>query len=321
MRISEELLEQIVSDLSINEPFIKGRNHPVKNCWHFYTDGGAIDRMFDDEIDFINGMNRIYTTCIKFDIIILAFCLMDTHFHFIVYGKFEQCNRFMHEYLRLTSMNISLRHSEKKKLLNLPLSHQNINNDFYLKVAITYVLKNAPVGGLNFNAWDYPWCSGSLYFRKNGYWTTPDWKNITENQKQYSLSYREKRNILKTHHCITKDILFIGNLVFPGEYVAYEIVEKIYKSNKSFNWYLCISKEEDIELMEGSISRLSIPIQEMRQNRNALCSELFNAKTIRTLTTGQRIKLAKTLRLKYNSSVKQIAKLCGLIYDEIKEIL
>ena len=73
--------------------------------------------------------------------------------------------------------------------------------------------------------------------------------------------------------------------------------------------------------MEGSISRLSIPIQEMRQNRNALCSELFNAKTIRTLTTGQRIKLAKTLKLRYNSSVKQIAKLCGLIYDEIKEIL
>jgi hypothetical protein len=84
---------------------------------------------------------------------------MDTHMHFVLYGQLQDCNGFMHEYIRLTSRNISVRHNERKKLLRLPLSHQSIDNDFYLKTVIAYVIKNAPVGGLNYNAWDYPWSS------------------------------------------------------------------------------------------------------------------------------------------------------------------
>ena len=55
MKINDKLLRQIESDLSIDKPFIKGKNHPVNNCWHFYTDGSAVDRLFDDESDFIRG--------------------------------------------------------------------------------------------------------------------------------------------------------------------------------------------------------------------------------------------------------------------------
>lgn len=43
MKINDKLLRQIESDLSIDKPFIKGKNHPVNNCWHFYTDGSAVD--------------------------------------------------------------------------------------------------------------------------------------------------------------------------------------------------------------------------------------------------------------------------------------
>ena len=321
MKINGGLLRQMESDLSLNGPFIKGQNIPVRNCWHFYTDGSSVDRLFDDNTDFINGMNRIFVAVQKYHVVILAFCLMDTHVHFIIWGEFEACNRFMHEYLRLTSQSISFRHNEKKKLLRLPLSHQHIDNDFYLKTAIAYVIKNAPVGGLGFNAWDYPWCSGGLYFRKQGHWTSPDWQGGTAYRKLSQLTYRERRAILNTKNDSIKDAAVIGQLIFPGEYVAYEQVERIFKSNKSFNWFMCISKEEDIESHAGSISRLTIPVQEMRQHRNALCRELFGCNTVRTLDTAQRIKLAKALRSRFNSSVKQIARLCGLVYEELKGIM
>ena len=107
-------------------------------------------------------------------------------------------------------------------------------------------------------------------------------------------------------------------MVFPGEYVAYEIVEKIFKTHKSFNFFLCRSKEEDIESRGGELYRLSIPIQEMRQHRNDICLELFNTNSIRALDTQQRLKLARTLRKRFNSSLKQICRLCGLIHDEVK---
>ena len=111
----------------------------------------------------------------------------------------------------------------------------------------------------------------------------------------------------------------IGPLVFPGEYVAYEVVERIFKTCKSFNYFLSITKEEDVDARGGSISLLSIPMQEMRQHKNEVCRELFGTPSVRQLSMPQRLRLARTLRSRYNSSIKQIARLAGLVYDEVKD--
>ena len=70
----------------------------------------------------------------------------------------------------------------------------------------------------------------------------------------------------------------------------------------------------------GSISLLSIPMQEMRQHKNEVCQELFGKRSIKSLTTEQRLRLARTLRSRFNSSIKQIVRLCGLVYDEVKDL-
>ena len=88
MKVNEEMLMQLRADLSIDAPFVKGKNNLVKNCWHFYSDGNSISTLFYDEKDFIDGMNRIFVVYTRHPIVILAFCLMDTHVHFILYGNF-----------------------------------------------------------------------------------------------------------------------------------------------------------------------------------------------------------------------------------------
>ena len=113
----------------------------------------------------------------------------------------------------------------------------------------------------------------------------------------------------------------IGKIVFPGEYVAFELVEECFKTAKGFNYFICRSKEDDVESRGGHISNLSVPIQEMMQHRNELCRELFNVNTPRTLSMDQRVRLARALKAKYRCSAKQIARLSGLIYDEVKDLL
>ena len=389
MKINDELLRQMESDLSLDKPFVKGKNLPIRNCWHFCTDGNAVDRLFDDDQDFRDGMNRVFIVRRDFSVIILAFCLMDTHVHFILYGAFEECNKFMHKFVQLTSRHIWFRHAERKKLWRLPISHQFIDNDFYLKVAICYVIKNAPVAGLPFNALDYPWSGNPLYFRRMGYWNsfltpgarigttdgpdvmqgaTPVLQRATDvvqgampvlqratdvvhgatavlqrapevvtagteavlgrlagtaiiGESLKEMSQRKVKALLKTKTEITEDVHVIDGIVHPGEYVAWEIVERIFKTHKSFNRFMCISKEEDVENRGGSISRLSIPIQEMRQYRNEICKELYGVESIRTLSAKERLKLAKVIRSRYNSSLKQIARVCGLLYEEVKDMI
>lgn len=113
----------------------------------------------------------------------------------------------------------------------------------------------------------------------------------------------------------------IGNLVFPGAYVAFELVERLFKTFKSFNYFLCVSKEDDVDARGGRLSFLSIPMQEMRQHKQELCHEMFGTGSIKNLSVQQRLKLARVLRARYNSSLKQIVRLTGLVYDEVKDIL
>ena len=322
MKIEEKLLKQIVSDLGLDVPFSRGKNIPVNNCWHFSTDGNAVEAIFQNEDDFISGMNRVYLTVRGFRVIILAFCLMDTHVHFVLYGEYDECNRFMHEFIRRTSWDISVKHGESKKLKRIPISHQKVDTDFYLKLVICYTIKNPSVGGIPFHALDYPWSSGSLYFRRPDYWTTPGW--LQEGCRAGHLfdhSRELQRKLLNTRDLPTENVRMTGPMVFPGEYVAWELVERIYTTCKSFNYFFCITKEEDIEARGGTLSLLSLPMQEMRQHKNDVCKELFGVGSIKTLNTQQRIRVAKTLRARYNSSIKQIARLCGLVYEEVKDML
>ena len=112
---------------------------------NFGLSGGHKRRVACDE-DFRAGMNRIYIVVGKHRIIILAFALMDTHLHFILYGDLDACKRFMHDYVKRTSQYIALRHGEHNKLDNLPINYQTIDTDTYLKTAICYVINNPPVG-------------------------------------------------------------------------------------------------------------------------------------------------------------------------------
>ena len=318
----EKLPKEIVSDLGLDRPFIKGQRIIIKNCWHFSTDGKAVDVMFEDDDDFIAGMNRIYIIVRGFNVVILAFSLMDTHVHFVLYGEFEECNKFMHEYVRRTSQHISITHAERHKLDNVPIDYQPVTDDAYLKTVICYTIKNAPVGGLPFTAWDYPWSSGPLYFRRTGLWSSPVWMESNYNPgNREGLGLHHGRKLLRTRDVPQEDVPMIGQIVFPGVYVAYKIVERIFKTCKSFNYFICKTKEDDVDARGGTITHLTMPIQEMRQHKNELCREMFGVETVRTLDMRQRLMLARALRSRFNSSVKQITRMTGLVYEEVKDII
>lgn len=327
----------IESDLALETPFAKGCTEKIKNCWHFSTDGNFAEYFFLDEDDFIHGMNRIYFVLRKFAVTILAFCLMDNHVHFVLWGEFGECRSFMHEYVRRTSIHIARRHGERHKLEGVPVNFQAVTDDDYLKTVIAYVLKNPPVAGIPFNAYDYPWSSASLYMRAHSLSTgksndavmsrTSLWASPARLSPDYVFDRFSDRNFTEMREetgCrehLPNELKMIGRMIFPGEYVAAGIVDRIYRTFKSFNYFMCRSREADVESRGGSLSRLSIPYQELRQHKGEICRELFGEASSRFLSTEQRFHLAKALRARFNCSPKQIARVSGLKYEEIKNHL
>lgn len=309
-------METIFTDLAIGLPFVKGQNLPVRNCWHFSTDGTVRDVLFRDGADYVLAMNRIYLVARKFNIIILAFCLMDNHVHFVLYGDLEACRRFMHEYVRNISMTVARRHGLSRDLRELPIHHQEITDDAYLKTAVCYVIKNPVAAGLSWQVHDYPWSSGPLYFRSSHTWAAPAWdarKTTLE-----GLSAQKKEEIFHTREPLPDTLEVVGDLILPSNYIPTELVEQIFKSHKSYHYFLSRSKEEDIESRGGAISRLSLPDGEMRQHKREIMRELYGKESSRELDTTQRLRLAKEIRRRYNCSLKQISRLVGLSRENLE---
>lgn len=322
MKVSGEVLDKISNDLSLNTFQDKGVTVRVRNCWHFCSDGKAVDVMFYDEIDFQDGINCIYILSRKFKIIILSFVLMDNHFHFVLYGEYEECKRFVNEFTRRTAMRISFRHKVLHPLERLPISAQKIDSQNYLKTVICYVVKNPTTAGKRYNHYDYPWSSGSLYFRSKSEesWCVPDWILSSGPNEKRMLKYREKRSILKTHDIVKEAVGIRCGIVTPDAFVAYEIVESLFRTPKSFSYFIGKNRDE-VDEKGGQFENLSIPWKEMRQNKEKLCQELFGSSSIRGLSTRQRLTLAKMLKAKYRCSIKQIARLSGLVYEEVSELI
>lgn len=309
--------DSTINDLAIGRPFISGQKNLVNNCWHFYTDGTSVELFFNDKESFIFGMNLIYFLSKEYGITILAFVLMETHVHFIIYGNFVPADKFIHEYIREMSIHTRIRLGYKNPLKFCKTSYQKINDDQYLKKAICYVLRNPLVAGMPFSPLDYPWGSGALYFRNAESWCNQQppitlFKKIR--REEYYRTYSTKRQI-------PEGTQMIGLMIHPSEYVNIHLVEQIFRTHKSFYYHLGRAREDEIEAMGGTISNFTIPLREMRQNKRDTCMELFGTEDIRKLGTRERIRLARVLKSRYNSSPKQIARLCGLIYAEVCQII
>ena len=310
-------MEIILSDLGIGLPIVKGQDHPVRNCWHFSTDGTYAEVLFRDRTDFVDAMNRLYLLARKYPIVILAFCLMDNHIHLILYGPYEECNRFVHELVRQISSTIARRHGLRHELQTLPIHYQTITDDFYLKKAICYVHKNPTAANLPYQHHDYPWSSGSLFFRTHGEWTLPDQKPETPD----ALTSEARRERFHTREFIPDNVLTYGDLILPTNYIPVRLVESLFRSSRAYFYFMSSTKEEDVEARGGAISRLSLPDAEMRQHKRELLKELFGRESSRQLNTQERIRLGKELRRRYNSSLSQIARLVGLGLDELATYL
>ena len=215
-------------------------------------------------------------------------------------------------------MYLSLRYSRRNALKDIEISHQVVDDDRYLKTAICYVLKNPVSAGLPYNPWDYPWSSGPLYFRHSNSWSSPKWMLEMDG---IVLNNQEIRQLVKSRVKIEPGFKVVDGLILPDQYVAVAVVEKLFRSHRAFNFFMSISKDVDVESRGGAISHLTVPLSEMRENRRMLSQEMFGVTDLRGLNMQQRVELARRMKSRYNSSLKQIAKLCGLVYSEVVDLL
>ena len=282
-----------------------------------FSDGFRSDFLFEDRQAFIAGMNIVALCFLKCDISVLAFCLMDNHVHFILYGTYEECERFKSRFIHRYSIWFSNRYSEKRHS-DINFDIKVIDDERYLLTSIPYVLRNSIASGYKFCIDDYLWSSGGLYFRAADRlkMMTAGWKKISD------LSTRELRRYIQTLDDLPDEWLISPEgFIWPGNYVDYKAVEQLYRTPKSFTFFMGQTKEEEINRSLGIHNEVSLPDMELREKAVTHCLRMFNTTNLRRLDTQKRIALGKQLRRECKCSSKQIARIIHLDPIYIKELV
>ncbi len=204
------------------------------DIFHVCTNGLSKYLWFYDDEDYRTGMNHIPACALSADISILCFCLMSNHVHFIVKGLESKCVKFIREYKRFVSRQLSQRYGKKNLLVSADICIKRIDTSDYLKTALAYVMRNPTAAGMSILPTAYRWSSSSLYFAANSF--------LSAGKELGKYSEALKNRIIKTRvHLPDNYILTDDNMIHPVSYVDYRAVEKLYQSPKQLSPMLIAS--------------------------------------------------------------------------------
>ena len=278
--------------------------------FHICTDGNAVPWIFQDDEDFIAGVNRIGICSINSEIETVAYSLMDNHGHFVTYGTLLACKKYINNYKVQTGKHISRKYKIKDPLRDLPVKIIPIKTEEDLMATIAYLDRNSVVAGFKFLPSEYPWGSARYMFRER----TLDIKA----RRLGEIGLNEKRRLLKTRTALPDDweVDCHGMLVPGKSFLNIARLENIFKTPIRYNYFLAKKLEGNIEMAQGF--KTFLPDKELRPVAAQISMTLFGTADIRSLNVKSRLRVARELRYGYAATVKQISRMIYLDTESLK---
>ena len=273
--------------------------------FHVCTDGRVLPWMFQDERDFIAGVNRIGICCLRTGAKAVAYVLMDNHVHFVLRGTMPECKDFITLYKQLTGTWIHVKYGLNDFLRNLPTNIILLDTEEKLLNAIAYIDRNPVVAGYRFLATEYPWGSARYVFKNS--------REVLDAKPLSEMSRRSQIAILATKMILPGDWRIDSNgMICPDSFLNVALIESYFKSPARYSYYLSKKLEGEVDLELQSSQKVFIPDIELRRIVKEMIRKDFNKERVKDLDVNSRLSVARKLRYRYASSIRQIARMVHL---------
>lgn len=285
----------------------------AKGYYHVSSHGLERNDIFKNKCDFIQGMNDIAVCVLGYDVLILAFCLMSNHFHFILYGTLEECRRFSEEYKRRCGIRMRQRSGEVKALKEIEVRLDSIDSQDYLENAIAYVLRNPLAAGIRIMPYHYQWSSVALYFVAELNFQGDRLNEMSE-RKRYRI-LRSRLDVPDNYHVDE------NGMIHPSCYVRTDMVESVFRHPARFLAQLGRKVENDVELKMGIVHQVSMTDQELLTQVNELLRLEYGKTSLSQLSIEDRIKLCLVIKRNFGAGTKQIARVTRLNPEVVEKVV
>lgn len=285
----------------------------VPNYFHLCSKGTELDLLFHNRKEFVSGMNMIAFAVDAVQVEMLAFCIMDNHFHFILYAPEERVEAFARK-LSQSYYNRRKRFEERGCGENLSWSAFLLDEPQYLMNAIAYVLRNPQHAGFQKLGIDYPWSTEFLYFRNSGVLERQlaGFCMIKDMDTRTYRSQLHTRNRLPDEWLVTED-----GYVWPGSYVNWRKVESIYQNFSQYRYYMISRVERRLGEFNMEKYRIGISDHEVRMEAGKMAEELFGSMKMGELDFEQKLVIYRKLVEKWKCSGKQVCRILHLEYNPV----
>ena len=285
------------------------RGMDTTGYFHICTEGRKLSWMFQDDDDFIAGINRIGLCYLKTGVIVMAYVLMDNHVHFVLYGTMLQCKQFINTYKRLTGIWILNKYGIRDYLRLLPTEIIRIESEESLLNTIAYLDRNPLMAGYKYMHGEYPWGSSRYAFK--------DISTLTLSKDGFkpisTLTRRKQRELLNSKVLFPDEWLINDSgMRHPLSFLNTNKLEACYKSPMRYSYFLAKKLEGIVEQELEHSRKLFIPDKDLRPIVAEIVRSNFGNKTLQQLDVNERLFIAKKLRHNYASTIKQISRMIHL---------
>lgn len=277
------------------------------NYYHIYTKGLEDRQLFRDDDDFVAAMNLIAVAFFGVSIEIWAFVLMSNHVHFVIRAHQDQAEKFISLYKNLLSRYLRSRYNEAKALRHLKTSIDLVDPSIdNIKRLIAYILNNPVKAGINCVPQGYEWSSARCYFN------LMDSRSDTVPISEFSV--REQRRVLHSYSRLPATCRVNSKgYVTPQSYVNSIAVERLFKSSRTFEFFLSSS----LSIRKGISENITFNDSTLNIAMRELLEKKFDVDSINELDDFLKKNILKDLKSRFSASSKQLARISGLSVNEV----
>ncbi|MBO4417445.1 MAG: transposase, partial [Bacteroidales bacterium] len=273
------------------------------------------DRLwFKDEDDFKVGMNYVAVLSATRPALILSFVLMSNHVHFVLESMQADATNFINEFKTIYSKYFRRKYLSKELLRENKIDIQEVStNDEGLERAIAYVQMNSVAANICSHPSQWPWGTGNSFFNRN----KPAGRAVSSLSRRalYRLTHSGFDG-LPGEWIICNDGYFL-----PEMYVDVSFVESRFHSPNRMNYFLSSSSKAKKRFESTSDNLPAFRDQSILVAIPDLCRSLFQKASFKDLSDDDRSELVRQIRFRFSADAKQIARICGISYEEAAKLL
>ena len=280
--------------------------------WFVTTDHLTKKIWFRDEEDFKMGMNLVAVLAVALDVDVLSFILMSNHVHFVLCCSKAKAHQFIKEFKKRHSQYMNKKYGVKELLRRVHVQIDPVSGaDESLEWVIAYTNMNSVAAGICLAPTGYPWGTGDTFFKAKP----------AKGRRIGTYSERARVALLHSTQPMPPHLL-VGDdgYILPDSYVAVERVQNLYHTPKRMNYFLVNSSKAKRRL-DAKDNAPNFRDQVILPAIGDLCQSLFQKSSLEALTQDELAELLKQLRYRFSSHANQLARVTGIPYQKVVDLL